>query len=163
MDNNSLKQAQRALDHTLRSLPEQLGALFETVRYDAALQKLAEAKDPSQDWILAQLRTLRVKSRTIQTAVAELSAALSACLSGYTEAGGTDALRIAHAREELLFLEQTSTDYAAQSARLAQALQSTALLQTQQDLLDALAVDQLRQKLGKTQPEQEAQKEVRQA
>ncbi len=160
MDNNRFKQAQHALDRTLQSLPEQLRTLFETVRYDAALQKLTEAKAPSHDWVLAQLRTLRVKARTIQTTVMELSEALAACLTAYTDAGGTDALRIAHAREELLFLEQTVTDYAAQSARLAQAQQSTELLQTQKELLDALAVEQFRQKLGKTQPDQEAEKEL---
>lgn len=149
MDDGSLKQAQRALDSQLRSLPERLRELFETVRYDAALKKLEEAKDPSPEWTAAQLRTLRLKSRTIQTTVSELADSLRNALTQYTQAGGTDALRLAHGREELLFLEKTAADQAAQRARLEAAGQSTALLQAQKDRLDSLEVEQFRQKLGK--------------
>lgn len=154
MDNNNLTQAQRALDRTLRLLPERLRALFETVCYEAALQKLREAQAPSPEWITVQLRALRIKARTIQTSVSEMAEQLSACLRNYTEAGGTDVLRIAHAREKLLFLAQTRDDYAAQAVRLTQLRQSAELLRTQEELLDALSVEQLRRRLAKAPPEQ---------
>lgn len=149
MESNSLKQAQRELDRFLRSLPERLRELFGTVQYDAALKKLEEAEDPSPEWVAAQLRSLRVKAQTIRAAVSELSEKLTALLNRYIDAGGTDALRIAHAREELLFLQKTLDDQAAQAARLEQLKQSTALLLVQKDQMDALELARLRQKLGK--------------
>ena len=149
MESNSLKQAQRELDRFLRPLPERLRELFGTVQYDAALKKLEEAEDPSPEWVAAQLRSLRVKAQTIRAAVSELSDKLTALLNRYIDAGGTDALRIAHAREELLFLQKTSDDQAAQAARLEQLKQSTALLLAQKDQMDALELARLRQKLGK--------------
>lgn len=149
MENGSLKQAQRALDDALRALPDRLRELFETVRFDAALQKLEQAQDPSPDWVAAQLRTLRLKARTIRVSVSGMAEALAAALARYTDAGGTDALRIAHAREELLFLEKTAADQAAQTARLEAAGQSAALLRAQKEQLDSLEVEQFRQKIGK--------------
>lgn len=149
MESNSLKQAQRELDRFLRPLPERLRELFGTVQYDAALKKLEEAEDPSPEWVAAQLRSLRVKAQTIRAAVSELSEKLTALLNRYIDAGGTDALRIAHAREELLFLQKTLDDQAAQAARLEQLKQSTALLLAQKDQMDALELARLRQKLGK--------------
>lgn len=149
MESNSLKQAQRELDRFLRPLPERLRELFGTVHYDAALKKLEEAEDPSPEWVAAQLRSLRVKAQTIRAAVSELSEKLTALLNRYIDAGGTDALRIAHAREELLFLQKTLDDQAAQAARLEQLKQSTALLLVQKDQMDALELARLRQKLGK--------------
>ncbi len=149
MEDSSLKQAQRTLDSQLCSLPERLRELFETVRYDAALKKLEDARDPSPEWTAAQLRTLRLKSRTIQAAVSEMADTLRAALTQYTDAGGTDALRITHGREELLFLEKTVADQAAQNGRLEAAGQSTALLREQKDRLDLLEVEQFRQKIGK--------------
>lgn len=149
MESNSLKQAQRELDRFLRPLPERLRELFGTVQYDAALKKLEEAEDPSPEWVAAQLRSLRVKAQTILAAVSELSEKLTALLNRYIDAGGTDALRIAHAREELLFLQKTLDDQAAQAARLEQLKQSTALLLVQKDQMDALELARLRQKLGK--------------
>jgi hypothetical protein len=149
MESNSLKQAQRELDRFLRPLPERLRELFGTVQYDAALKKLEEAEDPSPEWVAAQLRSLRVKAQTIRAAVSELSEKLTALLNRYIDAGGTDALRIAHAREELLFLQKTLDDQAAQAARLEQLKQSTALLLVQKDQMDALELARLRQKLGK--------------
>lgn len=149
MESNSLKQAQRELDRFLRPLPERLRELFGTVQYDAALKKLEEAEDPSPEWVAAQLRSLRVKAQTIRAAVSELSDKLTALLNRYIDAGGTDALRIAHAREELLFLQKTLDDQAAQAARLEQLKQSTALLLAQKDQMDALELARLRQKLGK--------------
>lgn len=149
MESNSLKQAQRELDRFLRPLPERLRELFGTVQYDTALKKLEEAEDPSPEWVAAQLRSLRVKAQTIRAAVSELSEKLTALLTRYTDAGGTDALRIAHAREELLFLQKTLDDQAAQAARLEQLKQSTALLLAQKDQMDALELARLRQKLGK--------------
>lgn len=148
MESNSLKQAQRELDRFLRPLPEWLRELFGTVQYDAALKKLEEAEDPSPEWVAAQLRSLRVKAQTIRAAVSELSDKLTALLNRYIDAGGTDALRIAHAREELLFLQKTLDDQAAQAARLEQLKQSTALLLAQKDQMDALELARLRQKLG---------------
>lgn len=149
MESNSLKQAQRELDRFLRPLPERLRELFGTVQYDAALKKLEEAEDPSPEWVAAQLRSLRVKAQTIRAAVSELSDKLTALLNRYIDAGGTDALRIAHAREELLFLQKTLDDQAAQAARLEQLKQSTALLLAQKDQMYALELARLRQKLGK--------------
>lgn len=149
MENGSLKQAQRALDDALRALPDRLRELFETVRFDAALQKLEQAQDPAPDWVAAQLRTLRLKARTIRVSVSGMAEALTAALARYTDAGGTDALRIAHAREELLFLEKTAADQAAQTARLEAAGQSAALLRAQKEQLDSLEVEQFRQKIGK--------------
>ena len=133
----------------LRPLPERLRELFGTVQYDAALKKLEEAEDPSPEWVAAQLRSLRVKAQTIRAAVSELSEKLTALLNRYIDAGGTDALRIAHVREELLFLQKTLDDQAAQAARLEQLKQSTALLLAQKDQMDALELARLRQKLGK--------------
>ena len=149
MEPDNVKPSQRELDRFLRALPARQQELLETVQYDAALKKLADAEAPSPDWIAAQLRSLRVKARTIRTAVSELSETLNALLTRYLDAGGADALRIAHAREELLLLQRTLDDQAVQTERLEQLGQSTALLLAQQDQMDALALAQLRQKLGK--------------
>ena len=162
MENSSLKQTRHALDDTLQSLPARLRELFETVHYNDALRKMEDAEDPNPEWITTQLRALRVKARTIQAAVLEMAETLATCLAHYTDSGGTDALRIAHAQEELLFLKQTADDYAAQSTHLAQLRQNTELLQKQGKLLDALAVEQFRLKLGKTQPDQRKNREEQQ-
>ena len=69
MDNSKQHPAQRELDRFLRSIPDRLRELFETVRYEEALKKLEDAKEPSPEWIASQLRSLRVKARTIRAAV----------------------------------------------------------------------------------------------
>ena len=149
MDNSKQHPAQRELDRFLRSISDRLRELFETVRYEEALKKLEDAKEPSPEWIASQLRSLRVKARTIRAAVSELAETTDMLLKRYIDAGGTDALRIAHAREELLFLQKTLEDQAVQSVRLEQLGQNTALLREQKNLLDALEVEQFRRKLGR--------------
>lgn len=147
MDKQARKHGQRELDRFLPSIPDRLRELFETVNYDAALQKLTEAGEPTPKWVAAQLRSLRIKTRTIETAVLDLAETLERLLAAYTEAGGTDSQRIAHAQAELLFLRQTAEKQAAQRARLAQIQLLNAQSQTQAEALDALAVEQLRQRL----------------
>ena len=147
MDKSVLKQAQREFDRLLRSVPNRLRELLETVNYDAALQRLKDAENPTPEWIASQLRGLRVKARTIRAAVSELAETLESRLTQYTEAGGDDPTRIAHARSELLFLQKTLDEQAARAAQLQQIGQSASLLREQEELLDSLAVEQLRQRL----------------
>ncbi|MBQ1411307.1 MAG: hypothetical protein IIY94_08545 [Oscillospiraceae bacterium] len=144
MMDDELKQIQRELDRFLQPLPERVRELFETVRYDAALKKLEAAEDPSPEWLQSQLRNLRVKARTIRAAVSEQAETLTTLLMKYTEAGGKDALRIAHAREALLFLQQTLDEQAAQAALLEQNAQAAAQLREQQELLDRLTLERFR-------------------
>lgn len=149
MDNSKHRPAQQELDRFLQSIPDRMRELFETVHYDDALKKLENAENPTPAWIASQLRSLRVKARTIRAAVSEMAETTETLLSRYVDEGGTDALRIAHAREELLFLRKTLEDQDVQTARLEQLGQNTALLREQKDRLDALEVEQFRRKFGK--------------
>lgn len=149
MDKHRLKQAQQELDRFLPSIPDRLRELYETVNYDAALQKLTEAEAPSPGWIAAQIRSLRLKTRTIASVVSELSETLERLLAAYAEAGGTDSFRLAHAQAELQFLRQTAEEQEAQRMRLEQIKLLAEQSQTQAEALDALTVEQLRQRLAK--------------
>ena len=149
MDKHSLKQAQQELDRFLPSIPDRLRELYETVKYDAALQKLTEAEAPSPGWIAAQIRSLRLKTRTIEAVVSELAETLERLLTAYTEAGGADVLRIAHAQAELQFLRQTAEAQEAQRIRLEQIRLLAEQSRTQEAALDALTVEQLRRRLDK--------------
>lgn len=155
MDKHALKHAQREFDRFLRSVPDRLREIFETVNYDAALQKFKNARDPAPDWVASQVRSLRVKTRTIRAAVSDLAEALESRLTQYTEAGGDDPTRIAHARSELLFLQKTLDEQAARAAQLQQIGQSASLLREQEELLDSLAVEQLRQRIEQAENAQQ--------
>lgn len=140
-------RAERELDRFLRSIQAELAELLETVNYEAALNKLTEAKDPAPAWVQAQVRLLNVKALTIQKTVAELSDKLETLLDHYIEAGGADPLRIAHARSDLALLETTSAKQDALQGRLSELSQSVSLLLEQENQMESLSAELIRKRL----------------
>ena len=150
MDKNEWKHAQRELDHLLQTVPERIIEIYETLNYDATMTKLKEVEAPRPDWVVDQVRILRVKNRTILAAEAEMARELNEKLERYTELGGLDPERLAHARELQLFLQKSREEHTAQREQLQSLGNNLSLVQQQEDLIDRLEIEQLRKRIRKS-------------